>query len=82
MPFIRRAMPRILPLVAVLFAATSASAQSGNAGAVRGTVTDPSGAVIPNATVHLTNEISGLDRTATTTPLANSRFQTSRLPLM
>ncbi|MGD0157800.1 MAG: carboxypeptidase-like regulatory domain-containing protein, partial [Terracidiphilus sp.] len=65
MPFIRRAMPRILPLVAVLFAATCASAQSGNAGAVRGTVTDPSGAVIPNATVHLTNEISGFDRTAT-----------------
>ena len=47
-------------------AALSASAQSGNAGAVRGTVTDPSGAVIPGATVHLTNASSGLDRTATT----------------
>ena len=41
-------------------------AQSGNAGAVRGTVTDPSGAVIPDATVHLTNGVSGFDRTVST----------------
>ena len=53
-------------LFALLFGALLASAQSGNAGAVRGTVTDPSGAVIPNATVHLTNPTSGLDRTVTT----------------
>jgi len=49
-----------------------ASAQSGNAGAVRGTVTDPSGAVIPGATVHLANSISGLDRTVTTDATASS----------
>ena len=35
-------------------------------GSVRGTITDPSGAVIPGATVHLINAISGLDRTVTT----------------
>jgi hypothetical protein len=33
---------------------------------VRGSVTDPSGAVIPGATVHLTNEVSGLDQTVRT----------------
>jgi hypothetical protein len=66
MTFHRGAITRLLPLLTLAFAALSALAQSGNAAAVRGTVTDPSGAVIPNATVHLTNEISGLDRTATT----------------
>jgi hypothetical protein len=49
-------------------------AQSGNAGAVRGTVTDPSGAVIPNATVHLTNQVSGFDRTASTDSLGQFGF--------
>jgi hypothetical protein len=60
-----RALTRLLPLIALAFAALAVSAQSGSAGAVRGAVTDPSGAVIPNATVQLTNERSGLDRTAT-----------------
>jgi hypothetical protein len=66
MPFIRGAILRILPFVAVLFAALSVPAQSGNAGAVHGTVTDPTGAVVPNATVHLSNELSGFERTTTT----------------
>jgi hypothetical protein len=57
---------RTLPLVALLFASLSAPAQSGNAGAVHGTITDPSGAVIPNAAVHLSNERSGLNRTLVT----------------
>jgi hypothetical protein len=82
MPFIRGTLFRILPLIAfslaLTFAALSASAQSGNAGAVRGTVTDPSGAVIPNATVHLTNSTSGLDRTATSDPLG--QFQIPNVP--
>ncbi len=42
------------------------SAEGSNSGVVRGTVTDPSGAVIPNATAHLINHVSGLDRIATT----------------
>ena len=64
MPFHRGSIFRILPTLALFFAALSAVAQSGNAGAVRGTVTDPSGAVIPGATVHLSNASSGLNRTA------------------
>jgi len=53
---------RILPILLLIFAALTASAQGGNAGAIRGTVTDPSGAVVPGATVHLTNAESGVDR--------------------
>ena len=45
---------------------------------MRGTVTDPSGAVIPGATVHLTNDVSGLDRTATTD--ATGQFSFSNVP--
>ena len=66
MPLHRGAIARLLPLLALVFAALSAPAQSGNAGAVRGTVTDPSGAVVPNATVHLTNSVSGFDQTTST----------------
>jgi len=62
----RGATLRLLPLLVLIFAALSALAQSGNAGAVRGTVTDPSGAVILNATVHLSNAVSQFDRTTST----------------
>ena len=74
MPFIRGTMFRILPALALIFAALALTAQSGNAGAVRGTVADPTGAVIPNATVHLTNASSGLDRTASTDSLGQFTF--------
>jgi hypothetical protein len=74
MPFHRGTIFRILPLLVLLVAALNAVAQSGNAGAVRGTVTDPSGALIPGATVHLTNASSGLDRTAATDALGQFIF--------
>jgi hypothetical protein len=78
MPFIRGTIFRILPALALIFAALGAPAQSGNAGAVRGTVTDPTGAVIPNATVNLTNAVSGLDRSAVTDSLG--QFEFSNVP--
>jgi hypothetical protein len=60
------------------------AAQVGNAGALRGTVTDPTGAVVAGATLHLTNHVSGVDRTTTTDELgqfsiANIPFNTYRL---
>jgi Carboxypeptidase regulatory-like domain/TonB-dependent Receptor Plug Domain len=58
---------RILTVAATFSAAVAMpAAQSGNAGTVRGTVTDPTGAVIPGATVDLSNAVSRLDRNATT----------------
>ncbi len=68
----------ILPLLALLFTALAAHAQSGNAGAVRGTVTDPTGAVVPNATVHLTNPVSEFDQTILTD--ATGQFLFSNVP--
>jgi hypothetical protein len=43
-----------------------AYAQAGNSTSVIGTVTDPSGAVVPNATVEIHNPVSGFARTTTT----------------
>jgi hypothetical protein len=70
----RLAVVRILPVLALFTAFLAAPAQTGSAGPLRGTVTDPSGAVIPGATVHLTNQVSGLDRTATTDALGQFLF--------
>jgi hypothetical protein len=66
MPFKRGTILSILCVFILISATLQAPAEGSNAGAVRGTVTDPSGAVIPGAAVHLTNEASGLDRTVTT----------------
>jgi Carboxypeptidase regulatory-like domain/TonB-dependent Receptor Plug Domain len=62
----------IRSIVVLLFAllglgfVPSTAAQTGNSSNVSGTVTDPSGAVIVNATVTMHNPVSGFDRTATT----------------
>jgi hypothetical protein len=57
---------RVLLVVVLFLVSFVASAQSGNAGTVRGTLTDPSGAIVPNVDVHLVNSVSGFDQTATT----------------
>ncbi len=49
-------------------------AQVGNAGSITGTVNDPSGAVVRNATVNIHNPVSGLDRTTTTDSSGNFSF--------
>jgi len=57
---------------------------AGNAGTITGLVTDPTGAVVANATITLSNAISGLSRTVATDnsgayTLANLPFNTYRL---
>jgi hypothetical protein len=78
MSFNRDTILRILPILVFILAALPASSQSGNAGVVRGTVTDPSGAVVSGATVHLTNAISQYDRTVTTD--STGQFTISNVP--
>ena len=79
MPFSRGDLFRILPLFAALIAVPpSFAAQGGNAGTVQGIVTDPSSAVIPGATVHLSNEVSGFDRTTATD--AQGQFSFPNVP--
>lgn len=53
-------------------------AQSGNAAALSGLVTDPTGAVVPGATVQIQNPVSGFTRTLTTD--ATGRFALATLP--
>lgn len=77
MTFRRSTIACILPLV-LIFMAFRAHAQAGATGSVHGTVTDPSGAVIPNATVQLKSAVSGLRRTATTN--ASGEFKITNVP--
>ena len=72
MTFHRGAVARLLPLFILIAASLSLHAQ--NAGSIHGTVTDPSGAVVPNATVHLTNAVSGFSRTTTSDATGGFNF--------
>jgi Carboxypeptidase regulatory-like domain len=65
-------------LLVVLFPAFPTLHAQSNSGTVTGTVTDPTGAVIPGATVAIQNPVSGLQRTATTD--SSGRFQFINLP--
>jgi hypothetical protein len=59
------------------FAVGAASAQSGS-GSINGTVTDPSGALVPNATVTIANDVTGYTRT--TTSDASGTFHFFNIP--
>ena len=74
MPFTLGTFYRFTSILILTFASVHALAQGGNAGAIRGTVADPTGAVIPGATVHLTNPRSGLDRTVASDALGQFEF--------
>ncbi|MGH9864810.1 MAG: carboxypeptidase regulatory-like domain-containing protein, partial [Candidatus Acidiferrales bacterium] len=56
----------VLAILVTAFFVASGSAWGQAATSLRGTITDPSNAAIPNATVHLVNTDTNLERTATT----------------
>jgi len=63
-----------LMLVLASFLVIPATAQTEISGDVSGTVTDPSGAVLPGAMVNLKNNATGATQTATTNPAGVYRF--------
>jgi hypothetical protein len=54
------------------------SQSSGNSGSINGSVVDPTGAVVPNATVEVRNPVSGFDRSTTTD--SAGRFAFTNIP--
>lgn len=77
--FHKSSLRAALPVISYLALGLGADAQSaGNSTAVTGTVLDPSGAVVPNATVEIRNPVSGFDRTITTD--ASGRFAIPNIP--
>jgi len=65
----------LLVLVCILVTGPAALAQNaGNSTGISGTVADPSGAVIPGATVTIHNPVSGYERTATTDATGDFAF--------
>ncbi len=58
----------------LMIAACAATAFAQNAGSFRGTVTDTTGAVVPGATVSLTNEGTKFERDTTTNPTGGYFF--------
>jgi hypothetical protein len=65
-------------VVLILFAFNANAQSGGNSGVINGTVVDPSGAVVPKATIEIHNPVSGYDQTATTD--ANGSFSFSNVP--
>jgi hypothetical protein len=61
-------------LLAALTAVPTSIAQTGNSANVAGTVTDPSGGVVANATVTIHNPVSGFERSTTTDASGNFSF--------
>jgi hypothetical protein len=60
--------------LSMLLCVARVSAQSGNAGSVEGTVKDPSGAAVANATVEISNPVSSFERSVTTGADGSFRF--------
>ena len=61
--------------VAMVLSAGTANAQSGgSSGSINGSILDPSGAVVANASVEIHNAVSGYDRTTTTDSKGNFNF--------
>ena len=59
-----KSRPAAFLLTIFLALGVGAHAQSGSSTSITGTVVDPSGAVVPNATLEVRNPVSGFSRNA------------------
>lgn len=66
MKILRTVMTSVLVIGVLLCCMSNALAQGTNLGTIRGSVTDANGAVIPNASVKITDKATGLSRDLTT----------------
>lgn len=66
MKIVRTVMTSVLVTGFLLCLISTAYSQGTNLGTIRGTVTDPAGAVIPNAAVQITDKATGISRDLTT----------------
>jgi hypothetical protein len=66
-----KTLSSILVALCFLCGAASVFSQGTNLGTIRGSVTDPNGAVIPNAAVQITDQVTGLSRDLTTDSQGN-----------
>lgn len=62
----------------LLYGVCALAQAGGNSGSINGTVIDPTGAVVPNATVEIHNPVSHFDRSTTTD--ASGNFSFSNIP--
>jgi len=72
---------RLAALAALVLSLASLICQAqsgGSSGSVTGTVVDPTGAVVPNATVEIRNPVSGYDRSTSTD--ASGKFSFPNIP--
>jgi len=68
-----------IPAAILLWSASLAAQAAGNAGSLTGTVTDPTGAVVPGATVEIHNPVSEFTRSTTTD--SSGKFSFPNVPL-
>ncbi|MFN2531365.1 MAG: TonB-dependent receptor domain-containing protein [Pyrinomonadaceae bacterium] len=66
MPILRSITISLLTIICALCVVPSDYAQGTNLGTIRGTVTDPNGAILPNASVEITDQATGISRNLTT----------------
>jgi len=77
--FCKSRLAAAIVAVATMLSVGAANAQSGGTSSgISGTVLDPSGAVVANATVEIHNAVSGFDRTTTTD--SSGRFSFPNVP--
>jgi hypothetical protein len=66
--------PFLFALLCLCASSFAVVARAQNSASISGTVTDPTGAVVPKATVEIHNPVSGYDRTTTTDTNGNFSF--------
>src|SRR5579863_3577944 len=66
--------PFLFALLCLCASSFAVVARAQNSASISGTVTDPTGAVVPKATVEIHNPVSGYDRTTTTDTSGNFSF--------